>query len=83
MIDIASPELNPAAGSPITVDDGYRLYSVISAGPTTGWMVTNAPSGTMLPSLLRTYSDARSSGRRRKRESACTYTWNVRPNRLN
>ena len=51
--DIAWPELKPGAGTPINPAVGYRLYRLIRAGPTTGRMVTSAPRGTMLPSLLR------------------------------
>ena len=53
------------------VAEGYRLYRLISDGPTAGVIFATAPSGIMSPWLLRTVSRSMSRGVRRNCASAC------------
>ena len=61
----------------MTVDS----YAFVT-GPTVSRISATAPSGTMSPSALRTFSCLTASASVRKRASACTFTCQVRPNRL-
>ncbi len=65
MMSSACPEEKPVAGAPRMVEAGYRLYSVISGGPSVGFTVASVPSGTIVPSGVRILRLRISSGVRR------------------